>query len=83
MISYICISYLILKKFRGARLFYTGQILLQITDCRISRLRLYMLRVIKATRTKFFKRQRRVVKRMMTEGQGRIRKVEMLKRDIK
>lgn len=42
-----------------------------------------MLRVIKATRTKFFKRQRRVVKRMMTEGQGRIRKVEMLKRDIK
>lgn len=78
MIFYMCISYLILKKFKGTKPFYTGQILPQITDFRSSRLRLYMLRVIEATRTKFFKRQRKVVKRMTTEGQERIRKVEVL-----
>lgn len=48
-----------------------------ITDFRSSGLRLYMLRLIKITRTNFFKTQRRAVKRIVTKGQ-RTRKGKIL-----
>lgn len=64
------------QKNQGSKAILYQPILPQITDFRSNRFRLYMLRVIKATRTTFFKRQ--VVKRMMADGRGRIRKVKKL-----